>query len=178
MNFHQSLRSIDKLATSNENGQMPSVKDAGEHIRMMSLLEANPSFLYSTQQQGLPDGLSIETIGFFELFRSSFGREEIHHFRRRPLCLAPRYSEPGDVIAIVSRCPCPLVIRPHPEHPSCWMLIGAACTFMESCLGRRLMSHSGKICPFCGFFRMHLRKQYAPCYFKSTGREHSNLCNN
>lgn len=42
------------------------------------------------------------------------------------LANSPMWTEVGDTIVVLDSCPCPLVLRPHPEDPSCYTMVGSA----------------------------------------------------
>ncbi len=124
--FAQRLAFIDELATSDPAGHMPSMAEAKRQFQKMGYFHLKHQPFLSKEQESLQRGYQLRAMAYADSLDVSLAGKRFIISDKGHFALAPSWSEEGDTIALLSCCPCPLVIRTHPERVGCWSILGPA----------------------------------------------------
>ncbi|KAJ6443793.1 E3 ubiquitin-protein ligase MARCH6 [Purpureocillium lavendulum] len=125
-----SLRDVNELALSDASGHLPSFNGLGD-------LTAQIAGVDEQQLVTLPDEAVLQSLHecvekaseFLLGMDGSMVNRRIVMSNGGHIANAPMWTEIGDTIAVLDRCPCPVVLRPVNSKgatPSCWNLVGPA----------------------------------------------------
>jgi hypothetical protein len=117
----KSFQILDQLAKIDSNGHLPS----SELLRVTT----GDNFSRSTRRGATNkrvDDFQYQSLLFTDAVRLSMTQRRIIESDKGHLALAPESSQIGDSIVILEGCRVPLVLRPHSEDSTCFIIVGSA----------------------------------------------------
>ncbi|KAL7896067.1 heterokaryon incompatibility protein domain-containing protein [Trichoderma sp. SZMC 28014] len=128
--WRRGLKAVDELAAADPAGHMPTTADFEREFGAMGKLAAleatERTVAYSEEQRALQGNFRAKMEAFAHSIEESFANKRFAVSDQGHFVLVPQWTSNGDTVVIVDGCPCPLVIRPHDNDASRWIMVGPA----------------------------------------------------